>query len=1846
MPRNMHHRHYKSLVKARRWQRSGPGDAVAGLCSGGADREGSTLLIVMVLLGMLSLVGFLFYTFAAQERSTATYFADSQKVYAADLDTDALFDYGLEQLIVGPNNSLQQSALYGSRHSMLPNLFGRDIHPYNSAGIHLTTNPLVNPGFPIVDANFDGVADNPADPTTPYGQEALEINDSSVATINNATVPSATFYANPGQYPRNLFDPSNTTNPNPYVPMPDPGVDYTYPDINNLFLAYKGYAVDQFGNTVQVIIPSFHRPQLLRTNNGLPSATWYQDANFARRILRPHPEHVNPNGSKRFPDSSNLPANITTAFPFMQGTNGNQGVWSLNGGFTYGTTTVPAYEYDVDNDGDTIKEGVWLDLQYPIQMTTGGQKFATLFSFTVYDADGLFNLNVHGNHAMIAQLPNGAVSDIPNLQRFLSMSNQGVTPSEVNPQYAFYTDPSLYGGSLAAYQSEFGVPPGTALQGANMDWYRLLTGSANFQNSGQFNDLYAGRYGEANTVLYTGLMNGINNGGASATSVYQRPFPGITGADDNWNQYEGQAAWELNSGMPGYFMNPNLYTQMYNSSFSPKFFYGSFPFYASYPYGQPLDFNGDGTIAQLGTTSYGKTRLTTNQAQTFLTNMQFPQYVNYDNAGGLATTTVAGGSDNTNTSTVDAGWRPDSLQGNQMVNYSAQPYFPTLYGAGPAPSAQVDEATELISDPASASSADGLYAVDEMASLQMSSADRSGLSLSSRVQTLAPWSFLPPPNGNPRADSFTPTGFTTPVDGIARRFTTLSFDRKQWGYSGTSYHRTWEFSDLNGDGISETFPPVLFDATNGIYLQSTNANLPLTVRAFDPFRAPVRKLLELTVGNTTDFTKKQFRLSINQLTTTDQANDYSGNLIQRAITPHDPVLSNAPAAGTSPQEVQARLDRQQMARDIYVMLYMLGGGLDSVSQNGYQGNPINATPPNTGYFSDNAPDGSGNRNLYTDRQLREMAQFAVNVVDALDADHVMTKFEYDKNLTNGWGYYTGDVTTSILLDDNPYTPNPSNPHGDEYGDGETAASYTNTATNMGISPTLITPYRILGSVKYDPTYPEDSEERGVVYGVEAQEMTFSEVMAFQCPQIKQAGIPYNHPATEHDDSKVRYFTYLELRNISPNNIHFSNQQWRVRVVPANNLGVALSKERYVKFTGGVVSAGTLFTVGNAGETDASVPQSPNHSKFRCDNTKFDVPTTGAPFVATDQKAWIAPPVNAGSVANGGELSLDLLANRDQMGTFKFRLIDPGTTATNVTDDTDITNGATGTDGAGRFYDNDMLFDPNAPLNERPTFILERRQYPDRPYPAYNDQSQNDDNPWVPVDQWTLLQGVAKFGLQDTDTTRAAYDTNLQALQSKERNEPLDNTTVVYNVPTNTDGVRAASAFTSNNSLMGENSRLTQGGTFTYWQTIYDRPLASPVELFSIPLFGPQNVTNWTTLAYQTPLNQLSKLSSQYGTLSGAVATTPNGTGKLISVPYAATASGKILQPQDFSNMKLPPGSGPGFKVPAADNRWYRLFELFEVPTRTHRQLGNPLSVVRSPGKINLNGLRHIDVLAGLLDESGWPAVSDNVMGLGYLATGRPVLASNEPGDQDPFMPPSLQNPNAPAYVPNTRDWWVQFLKARDGRRTISTSGTDVDSNNNPIVRMYPDNVTGLYLPGLADSSPFRSFAALGFTRSAGVFEAPETALDQTLFRRLPFDMGQEFDSGATSTVPTNLPHQANGGDPSSDTSFNQRHLWEVGTDGEHRNDSVDPAMRNRILSKIYNNTTTRSHVFIVFMTVQYFEADDTNGSQNVQIGGPLPTPPIRGFFVIDRSKPEDAYNVATGQFNNYRSLIKYRLRIQ
>jgi hypothetical protein len=96
-------------------------------------------------------------------------------------------------------------------------------------------------------------------------------------------------------------------------------------------------------------------------------------------------------------------------------------------------------------------------------------------------------------------------------------------------------------------------------------------------------------------------------------------------------------------------------------------------------------------------------------------------------------------------------------------------------------------------------------------------------------------------------------------------------------------------------------------------------------------------------------------------------------------------------------------------------------------------------------------------------------------------------------------------------------------------------------------------------------------------------------------------------------------------------------------------------------------------------------------------------------------------------------------------------------------------------------------------------------------------------------------------------------------------------------------------------------------------------------------------------------------------------------------------------------------------------------------------------------------------------------------------------------------------------------------------------------------------------------------------------------------------------------------------------------------------DAVDYYTRQRLLSKIAGNTTNRSNVFIVWVTIGFFEGfqPDPANLSTVQIGQEMSTPATRRrkFFIVDRSQLEDAWNSTTGTYD-FHKFITYEKMLQ
>lgn len=1608
------------------------------------DRRGSTLLVVMALLGMMTMLGLLYFTFATQESANAINFMEAAKrIDDPGDDIDAIFDESIRQLIQGGREDQKQSSLWRGRHALVTNLYGNDLQPHTGRGINVgkvELTPLASGAVPyyiIVDQDRDGTADMIAD----NNYNPLEPNDSPAVRANTERDLN-TFAQTFGQ----------------------PDVDYTYPDLNFMALGYKSYFQDAAGTKIEVLKPSFHRPELFHDETtGLPIADWYSKPGYGGRLFRPHPEHryVPKQGQNiatpvyRFLDPARpadaaliatLPTGCTTGFQFgteptvgANGILGEQGVWSL-ADFAFNSMTgalnapVPRYEYDVDNDegGSGTKEGIWMDLDLPVLVRpSDNATYIPQISFTVYELDSLINVNTAGNLSGDTRSASATFGNGGDVSR----SSMGLSASEINPGWALDVHPSeVAATTLNNHNQYFGATPVAQQDLANTEIWWLKKGRIEYTTPRQ---LYAGVYGETNrlwdvlTAAGGGSAISVHRSGTAATAN-KFPFPGIFDNDDNRDGNEGGpiSSMGVAAGQSLSFKHPLALT-------------GRGRFWGASPANNPKILDLHNPIANNPS-----------------------RWLRYDGMGV--------GHDGSGNITV--GWYTDPttglpvLGGALMVN--------TFVGANFSDSAGFlfDDPDEVTHDPRYLQRPyDEPIETKEMLLLHMSPTDRSNLGMTSRIKDLMP-------------ANLTPNGTAQYQLEVGQRLTTDSWDLQNFSLPRDS-NRTWEFNvDEDQDGMNE-FPPQFSSAA--VY------------SAKDPFRPQLRRLLNVEDGNVSAM-PAQRRLNINQLLDVEHAQgttpplpsdptyaSYYQNrpLSYRALTAHstDVNLTTIPDLATSTTlpsyppstegaiEFWARRDRQQMARDIFVMLYTFCHGNNATDVT----NPPGMTPH------------------YTTPQLVRMAQFAVNVVDASDRDNVITAFEFDTNLINGW----------------------------DLDDDSTTVSAAESALPAG--------------------------ERQVVYGVEAQELTFSEVL-----WLWQAeNTTTDHAQTPFDERNgIHHFFQIELRSVSPVDVPLAKSVstagsnagiWRIhRQNSLNNQPLGLTtipaNENVLTFLNGATSVtpGGIYTIANADSDTSTIGFATLYVDYSGGGTDFEIV---APNVTAAAHNPGVTPVPA-PVAN-----LDLLHTNHST---RFELANPGAGTGAFLDRTNNPDGAMATPTSPVYLRLERRMNPNLPKLNTPAganpFVLVDS------YHAENDSGGGIHPKELRIDGTITTQPQATQRLSQTGLFTAP------AMESREREQPFAGGTDIVSSGANAGGGPSPHKNTigRNNStnypVAGSSGALTN---FNLFQPHFDRDFASPIDLLHVFMNGPNALTRSVRPSRGSPY-----------------------TTRAVTFGQAT-----ILQTEDQN--------GDGMVVGAEDldgdglidsNHFHRFLSMVEVPSRAHRQIGDTLRNSRVPGKIDLNGIRDPRVLAALIDDR--------------QVIRPPERDFTNPGVVDPSEDFNSNNQFDYGLLDATgdanRDWWTQFLIARDGL----------------------DLISGLPLPQSGVSRPFRDF---GYTQ-VDTSSSPQTSVEETVLRKLPIGT-----SG--------------------------RGLFELVDDTEFDNASRDPFARHRILSKIVNNSTTRGNVFIVYATIGMFGCVELpNGA--VRIGGQMDVDgdgnpdTHRAVFIIDRSDAEAAYDKGSRTFD-WKKLIKARQRI-
>ncbi|MCA9012027.1 MAG: hypothetical protein KDB01_19880, partial [Planctomycetaceae bacterium] len=1055
--------------------------------------------------------------------------------------------------------------------------------------------------------------------------------------------------------------------------------------------------------------------------------------------------------------------------------------------------------------------------------------------------------------------------------------------------------------------------------------------------------------------------------------------------------------------------------------------------------------------------------------------------------------------------------------------------------------------------------ADQLYGVADLVSAHLTATDQnSAEGLSNRLENTAPVTF---------ADSSDRSSL----------FTTLSSSFRYYSLQHDLNMRPWEWSaDSDGDTFPE-FPPA-FGPTGSKVLPFTSE---------DPFRPQIRRLLfteaqegrgvlgqlpisvnhildvnrsvETPLEGTPEFLNYMQRTGLRFRPVTEHPlgseSDGSGGQLRASLTVVPNVVAGSPLPPFPPQsagdrEFWARRDRQLLARDIYVLLYTIGGAeWDS------------GTSQIKDYTLSNNDRSTPGTVRYSEDQLRRMAQFAVNLVDAMDSDSVVTKFEYDKDLGNGWN-----------LDDDPFT-------------------FSSTSDPASIEVPILPAGQTLTK---NGMYPDDTGNRGVVYGVEAQALAFSEVLA-----VRSQKLATDHVATSFDDAahngiptEFNDFLFFELQNSLPGTVTLGSglttgetvakTVWRVvrRDRPANTApvqpvreGVVAPPERFIAFAtdsagrnqidgGGRFSVSATNVVGRSGfpltSSDLYIDAGAFDSMANTYTGSFDgTYELIAPNSATGTMPTTTTPTT--DAAYQPRCDLDLIAHASANAFYQGA--SPFLSTVDQYFGHDPAGPLGGTEqtlegGFGPASESVLTSAANTPGFD---LVLERRLNSDLPSIA-NEAL----NPWVEVDRVRVV--MTDFNLDTMDTAveiRADADTDhLKNLRSFERGEALTDNRAVHalidttNIAFRSNTLKGDSTSPPDDSL-GANSNAPASGN-NVWQPHFDRDFASVGELLSLPLFPPNLTTQ--KLAF-------SKLPAY----------------QQLGVPplplNAANGASMFLWPD------LTPDASDS--ATAIDNRWYRLLQFVEVPSRVNRMLGNYVSIKRLPGKLNPNTIRHREVYAGLLDDT-------------ELLNTLPAVDVNANGDEDgPFTVATAAAAEGVDTINSggVRDRWLEFINERDGNVLSRFDPTPANPSSGD------ENELNHWIPGTPNSRPFHALNYRPDKVSGAVGD--DNGLEGTLLRRSSLDK-QALLPGFRANVAGEAAGSSYNNEATVPNPATNRHWLEVGDRAYHMSNAGAPTAsaveHHQVLSKIINNTTTVSNTFIIYGTAAYFEASE-HASGLIQVGG-------------------------------------------
>ena len=497
------------------------------------NRSGVTLLFVISMIVLFLLMGSSFVIMSSQFRRSSE---DSARVATTRDDARTLVNRAFRDLFRGPSLNDVFSPLRG--HSILGDQYGYGMKSRVAGGSVLANGQLVElvldfapgagaPGEQFQDVLSDAIVDFSPQGGTYDGQVltftsgpaegiSTRIVNYQVALNGGGDVTGTRFVVMPlrGDLGNvaNLNGSEVLINGRPFVGSgagtfdPRVGTDQPALDLN-------AYDVNQVGVSRTDLVNSYLDTTVSMGNPASVNESY--DAPDYQNVFLAAIGDINSDGTPdvvaRSFDRPALEANVSR---------GRQSFRAANTG-------------EVDNDGDGINDGIWIDIGLPLQTDARGRVYKPLVSYLVLDMDGKINVNAHGQLADTSttgfvttrtpHLNQGNGEVVPNFGR-------GFGPAEIQMNQLFLAPNEAAGLITARYGAD--LRPGSP--GLDADtltvnkWFSHPTNSIISDPSGVNGGLYGSpldSMGRLATAIPDFSVTGLRTDPFNSTSAVAQPIP-------------------------------------------------------------------------------------------------------------------------------------------------------------------------------------------------------------------------------------------------------------------------------------------------------------------------------------------------------------------------------------------------------------------------------------------------------------------------------------------------------------------------------------------------------------------------------------------------------------------------------------------------------------------------------------------------------------------------------------------------------------------------------------------------------------------------------------------------------------------------------------------------------------------------------------------------------------------------------------------------------------------------------------------------------------------------------------------------------------------------------------------------------------------------------------------------------------------------------------------------------------------------------------------------------------------------------------------------------------------------